>query len=75
MRGADGLFRSRDGLPQLPSANVQILPGALEGSNVNVVEEMVAMIALARQFDMQMKMLENAERNDQNAAQLLTTGG
>ncbi len=72
-RGADGLFRARDGAVQPASAAVQITPGALEGSNVNVVEQMVAMIALARQFDMQMKMMENAERNDQNAAQLLST--
>ena len=35
--------------------------GALEGSNVNVVEAMVGMISLARQFDMQMKILQNAD--------------
>lgn len=74
-RGVEGLFRVRGGAPQLASVNVKVLSGALEGSNVNVVDQMVAMIALARQFDMQMKMLENAERNDQNAAQLLTTTG
>lgn len=75
VRRADGLFATRDGAPQSGSANVQTMPGALEGSNVNVVEQMVAMIALARQFDIQMKMLQNAERNDQNAAQLLATNG
>ena len=74
-RRADGLFRTRDEIPLAASANVQITSGALEGSNVNVVEQMVAMIALARQFDIQMKMLQNAERNDQNAAQLLSTNG
>jgi flagellar basal-body rod protein FlgF len=45
--------------------------GALEGSNVNVVEAMVAMIALSRQFDMQMKMLQNADGNDRSAQQIL----
>ena len=74
-RSIQGLFRVRGGAPQLASANVKVLSGSLEGSNVNLVEQMVSMIALARQFDMQMKMMENAERNDQNAAQLLTTTG
>ena len=73
VRSLDGLFRTRSGAPQLASANVKVLAGSLEGSNVNVVEQMVAMIALARQFDMQVKMMENAERNDQSAAQLLTS--
>jgi flagellar basal-body rod protein FlgF len=36
---------------------------------------MVSMIALARQFDMQMKMLQNAEGNATKAAQLLTLQG
>ena len=47
------------------------MEGTLEGSNVNVVHEMVSMIALARQFDMQMKMLENAQKNAQQASQIM----
>ena len=50
----------------------RMIGGALEGSNVNVVEAMVDMISLARQFDMQMKLLQNAENNDGKAAQLLS---
>jgi len=46
--------------------------GYLEGSNVNVVEQMVTMISLARQFEMQMRLLSNAEQNDRSASQLLT---
>ncbi len=75
MRGDDGLFRPRDARAPEASVNVQLVSGALEGSNVNVVEQMVAMIALARQFDIQMKMMQNAEQNDQNAAQLLSANG
>ncbi len=41
--------------------------GALEGSNVNPVEAMVGMIAAARQFETQMKMLQTAQ-SDANAA-------
>ena len=72
VRGDDGLFRLRNGEPASADANVKLMPGALEGSNVNVVESMVGLITLARQFDMQMKMLQNAEANDRQAAQLLS---
>jgi flagellar basal-body rod protein FlgF len=49
--------------------------GALESSNVNVVETMVNMISLARQFEMQMKMLENAQNNAGKADQLFSMNG
>jgi flagellar basal-body rod protein FlgF len=70
VRGTDGLFRAPDGdLPAEPSARVQ--GGALEGSNVSPVETMVAMIAAARQFEAQMKMLQSAEQKEQAAGKLL----
>jgi flagellar basal-body rod protein FlgF len=74
-RGEDGLFRSPDGepLPQDPQAS--LADGTLEGSNVNPVEAMVGMIAVARQFEVQMRLLQNAEKNDQSAMQLLGLNG
>ncbi|MBX9812852.1 MAG: flagellar basal-body rod protein FlgF [Burkholderiales bacterium] len=71
VKGGDGLFRLRGGGEAPADPNVTLLGGALEGSNVNVVEAMVTMIALARQFDMQMKMLQNAENNSRQASQIL----
>ena len=71
-RGPDGLFRVRGGAPAPADVNVRIVAGALENSNVNAIDAMVTMITLARQFDMQMKMLQNAETNATRAAQLLT---
>ena len=69
-RGTDGLFRAAEGdLPADPAARVQ--SGALEGSNVNAVESMVAMIAAARQFEQQMKALQTAEQKEQSATKLL----
>ena len=70
VRGNDGLFRTGDGTPADADANVTLTGGALEGSNVNVVEAMVNMIDLARQFDVQMKLLQNAESNDTKATQI-----
>jgi flagellar basal-body rod protein FlgF len=73
VRGDDGLFRLRSGGEAAPDEAVQVAGGYLEGSNVNVVDQMVSMIALARQFEMQTKMLQSAESNDQAATQLLAT--
>lgn len=72
VRGDDGLFRLKDGEAADADPNVALISGALESSNVNVVDEMVNMISLARQFDMQMKLLQHAENNDSKAAQLLS---
>lgn len=72
VRGDDGLFRMKDGNDVLADANVTLVDGALEGSNVNLVHEMVSMISLARQFDMQMKILQSADRNAQQAGQIMT---
>jgi flagellar basal-body rod protein FlgF len=36
---------------------------------------MVGMIAVARQFEAQMRMLQNGEANDKAAAQLLSLNG
>lgn len=74
VKGADGLLRTRDGKPLEPSANVQLATGTLETSNVNAAESMVAMIELARTWDLNVKLIESSERNGQAAASLATLG-
>lgn len=71
VRGADGLFRTRDGVPAPADEATQLAGGYLEGSNVNPVEEMVTMISLSRQFEMQMQMQQRASQNDQSATQVI----
>jgi flagellar basal-body rod protein FlgF len=71
VRGNDGLFRTRDGNPADADAAVNVIGGTLEGSNVNTVDAMVNMISLARQFEMQMSLMKNAESNETKASQLL----
>jgi flagellar basal-body rod protein FlgF len=75
VRGDDGLFRSNDGKPADADANVSVLSGHLESSNVNTVEAMVNMISLARQFDTQMKMLTTADSDARQAAKILSVNG
>jgi flagellar basal-body rod protein FlgF len=70
-KGDDGLLRLEGGEEAAADETVRIGAGALEGSNVNVVEAMVGMIAAARQYETQMKLLQTAEQNDQRASQLL----
>jgi flagellar basal-body rod protein FlgF len=74
-KGPDGLFRTRDGEPAESSQDVVVVPGAVEASNVNAIEAMVSMITLSRQFEMQMKLLENAQNNGKSADQLLGLNG
>lgn len=75
-KGQDGLFRQRaeDGsyLTEYEiSANAQAHGGSLEDSNVNVVSELTQMIALAREFELQIKTMKNFEEADQQSARLL----
>ncbi len=74
-KGGDGLVRLKSGEPAQADESVRVADGALEGSNVSVVEAMVGMIEVARQFEMQMKLLQTTETNEQRAAQLLSLKG
>lgn len=71
VRGEDGLFSTKDGEPAEADANVGVIGGAVEGSNVNVVDAMVNMISLSRQFEMHMDSLKRAESNDTKASEFL----
>lgn len=71
-KGTDGLIRTANGEPANAEPNVRLVSGALETSNVNVVDAMVGMIALSRQFEMQMKMMQTADQNAQRAQSLLS---
>ena len=72
VRGDDGLFRSRNGEAAALDEAVKIASETLEGSNVNPVDAMVNMISLARQFEMQIKMLQTADANANKASQILS---
>jgi len=71
VRGEDGLFRQKSGQPAVADANVTLISGALETSNVNPAEAMVSMVSLARQFEMQMRVIRAAEDNNRSADKVL----
>ncbi|HZP86090.1 MAG TPA: flagellar basal-body rod protein FlgF [Burkholderiales bacterium] len=69
-RSDDGLFRLDSGAaPADPS--VQLAPGALEGSNVSMVESLVEMITHAREYETQIKLLQTAENNSRQWGQIM----
>lgn len=70
-KGADGLFRRQDGAAEIPDGAVQLISGFVEGSNVNVVGAMVDMIALSRNYELNIKMIQTAEENSEMSARLL----
>ncbi len=72
VRGDDGLFRLSGGAAAPADENVKLAPQTLEGSNVNPAEAMVNMISVARQFEMQIKMLQMADTNASKATQILS---
>ena len=74
VRASDGLFRTRSGDQAVADPTVQVAANSLEGSNVNAVEALIGMIAVARQFEMQMKLLSSADQNSRTANQLLSVG-
>lgn len=73
-RGDDGLFRMADGGEAPVDAEVRVVSGMLEGSNVNTVEALTRMIELSRHFEMQVKMMDSANTLEQSSNRLLGLG-
>ncbi|NOY62771.1 MAG: flagellar basal-body rod protein FlgF [Gammaproteobacteria bacterium] len=74
-KGSDGLMHTRNGDSADVDARIQLVSGAIESSNVNAVGSMVDMITLARQFEIQIKMMKSAEENDAAATALMRMNG
>jgi len=67
----NGLLVPKEGAEAVPDAAVTVTSGALETSNVNAVDSLVTMISLARQFEVQVKLMKAAEENEVASAKLL----
>jgi len=72
IKGKDGLMRLKDGFEADADASVRLASGALETSNVNTVDAMVNMIALARQYEAQVKMMKSAGEMASKSNELLS---
>jgi flagellar basal-body rod protein FlgF len=65
----DGHIRSKEN--NLEQANVKLVSGALETSNVNTVEALTTMIELSRKYEMQIKMMKIAKEHEQKSDSLV----
>lgn len=74
-RGDDGLFRAQDGQQAQADPQVRIVAGFIEKSNVSPAQAMVGLIANARRFEMQMKMIQDASSNAERANSILSSSG
>jgi flagellar basal-body rod protein FlgF len=52
-------------------ANVQLVSGFVESSNVNAAEEMTSILSLSRQFELHIKMMRTAEDDAASMAKVL----
>ena len=71
VKGEDGMIRLKEPATQQADASVRLTSGFLESSNVNAVAEMTSMLALARQFELHVKMMRTAEDNASAVARVM----
>ena len=67
----DGLMHLKKGDKLEADASISLIQGSLEGSNVNAVSALVEMIELARNFELQTKVMKNADENSGVSAKLM----
>jgi|TARA_B110000503_G_scaffold107445_1_gene160526 flagellar basal-body rod protein FlgF len=76
VRRPDGLFEPRaaalkgQDFPSGPRA-ASIMPGMLEGSNVNPVGTMIKMLDFSRQFEMQLKLVKETQSIDEAGSTMM----
>ncbi|WP_267223438.1 flagellar basal-body rod protein FlgF [Dyella silvae] len=70
-QNGDGLMHMADGSTAAMDDTVTIASGELEGSNVNPSAELVKMIALSRQYDMQVKSIKTSEDDADSSLKLM----
>jgi flagellar basal-body rod protein FlgF len=71
-KGEDGLIRLKDGAPAAQvDDNVQVASGFVEGSNVNSIASLTEILSLSRQYELQVKLMSQADQNSEASARLL----
>jgi flagellar basal-body rod protein FlgF len=67
----DGLIHAKNARPLDASADVTLLSGVLEGSNIKGFSAMTEMIDLARNFELQVKVMKSITDNSAASAKLM----
>jgi flagellar basal-body rod protein FlgF len=70
-KGSDGLIRTKNNVAAEADSNVILTSGFLEASNVNAVDSITRMITLAREYEIQLKMMLTAQENDKEGSTVI----
>jgi flagellar basal-body rod protein FlgF len=70
-KDATGLLVLADGAMAPEDPTVTVTSGFLESSNVSAVNELTEILSLARQFELEVRMMKVAEENSEAASQLI----
>lgn len=71
-KGTDGLFHLTDGDEADADGFVSLDSGFLEGSNVQAITGLTEMIALQRQYEMQVKIMKSIDENQQKTSSVMS---
>ena len=71
VKDATGNLVRADGEEEARDVAVQLESGYLESSNVNAVHELTSILSLARQFELEVRLMQNAKENDEAASRLM----
>jgi flagellar basal-body rod protein FlgF len=71
-KSLDGRIRKLDGSVPDPDQSGLFSQGVLEGSNVNAIEEMVFNMDMQRQFEINVKLIKQAEEIDKAGTRLMS---
>lgn len=70
-KGKDGLFYSNDGNAIQSSQDVEIITGAIEGSNVSVIDAMTRLIELSRNYQTHTNFIKTISEDTTKSNQIL----
>jgi flagellar basal-body rod protein FlgF len=71
LKNSSGNLVRADGEAEARASGVELESGYLESSNVNAVHELTSILSLARQFELEVRMMQTAKDNDEAAARLM----
>jgi flagellar basal-body rod protein FlgF len=74
-KGLDGVLRVPGGGALPPDPDARVIPGSIEASNVTATEALVEMIAAARGFETQVRLLTTARELDEGGTALMRLPG
>ena len=67
----DGEIRTADGTAPTVDDNVSVVPGHVELSNVNIIDELINSIEDQRQYEINIKLISSASEIDEAGASLI----